>query len=115
MPEWKYRKKHEKHGSQTNMYRKNKLSFQETYNSAHTPHSDTHTPVLHARVFPRGLLERDVAGGEGSEAAGDDGHGAELGPGLVHHVGAGGALLAVVSSIPPLQVVVRAGDGHLHG
>lgn len=81
----------------------------------HTLLTLTHTPVLHARVFPRGLLERDVAGGEGSEAAGDDGHGAELGPGLVHHVGAGGALLAVVSSIPPLQVVVRAGDGHLHG
>lgn len=51
---------------------------------------------------------------EGAEAASDDGHGAKLGPGLVHHVGAGGTLLAVVS-IPSFQVVVRAGDGHLHG
>lgn len=51
---------------------------------------------------------------EGAEAASDDGHGAELGPGLVDHVGAGGVLLAVLP-IPPLQVVVRAGDGHLHG
>lgn len=76
--------------------------------------SPAHTPVLHARVLPRGLLERDVPRGEGAEAAGDDGHGAELGPGLVDHVGAGGALLAVVP-IAPLQVVVRAGDGHLHG
>lgn len=55
-----------------------------------------------------------MAWSEGAEAACDDGHGAELGPGLVHHVGAGGALLAVVP-IAPLQVVVRAGDGHLHG
>lgn len=55
-----------------------------------------------------------MAWGEGAEAASDDGHGAELGPGLVDHVGAGGALLAVVP-IAPLQVVVRAGDGHLHG
>ena len=55
-----------------------------------------------------------MAWSEGAEAARDDGHGAELGPGLVHHVGAGGALLAVVS-IPPLQVVVCTGDGHLHG
>lgn len=75
---------------------------------------NTHTPVLHASVFPRRLFERDVARGEGAEAAGDDGHGAELGPGLVDHVGAGGVLLAVLA-IPPLQVVVRAGDGHLHG
>ncbi len=52
--------------------------------------------------------------GEGAEAASDDGHGAELGSGLVHHIGAGGTLLAVVP-IPPLQVVVRTGDGHLHG
>ncbi len=55
-----------------------------------------------------------MAWGEGAEAAGDDGHRAELGPGLVHHVGAGGTLLAVVP-ISPLQVVVRTGDGHLHG
>lgn len=50
---------------------------------------------------------------EGAEAASDDGHGAELCPGLVHHVGAGGTLAVV--PIPPLQVMVRAGDGHLHG
>lgn len=74
----------------------------------------THTPVLHARVFACGLLQGDVAWSKRAEAAGDDGHGAELGPGLVDHVGAGGALLAVVP-IPPLQVVIRAGDGHLHG
>ena len=54
-----------------------------------------------------------MAWGEGAEAASDDGHGAKLGPGLVHHIGAGGALLAVVP-IAPLQVVVRTGDGHLH-
>lgn len=74
----------------------------------------TRTPVLHARVFPRGLLQGDVPWSEGAEAARDDGHGAELGARLVHHVGAAGALLAVVP-IAPLQVVVRAGDGHLHG
>lgn len=51
---------------------------------------------------------------EGAKAASDDGHSAELGPGLVHHVGAGGILLAVLP-VPPLQVVVCAGDGHLHG
>lgn len=51
---------------------------------------------------------------EGAEASRDDGHGTELGPGLVDHIGAGGALLAVVP-IAPLQVVVRTGDGHLHG
>lgn len=51
---------------------------------------------------------------EGAEASRNDGHGTELGPGLVDHVGAGGALLAVVP-IAPLQVVVRTGDGHLHG
>lgn len=55
-----------------------------------------------------------MAWSEGAEAASDDGHGAELGPGLVHHVGAGGVLLAVLP-IPPFQVVVCAGDGHLHG
>lgn len=72
-------------------------------------------PVLHARVFARGLLEGDVvAWGEGTEAAGDDGHRAELGPSRVHHVGAGGALLAVVA-VAALQVVVSARDGHLHG
>lgn len=80
----------------------------------HTVLTPTHTPVLHARVFPRRLFERDVARGEGAEAAGNDGHCPELGPGLVHHVGAGGALLAVVP-IAPLQVVIRTGDGHLHG
>lgn len=73
-----------------------------------------HTPVLHARVFPRRLLQGDVARREGAEAACDDGYGAELGPGLVHHVGAGGVLLAVLA-VAPLQVVVGAGDGHLHG
>lgn len=77
-------------------------------------HARTHTPVLHAGVFARGLLERDVSGGEGAEAACDDGHGAELGPGLVDHVGAGGVLLAVLA-VATLQVVVGAGDGHLHG
>lgn len=46
---------------------------------------------------------------EGAEASRDDGHGTELGPGLVDHIGAGGALLAVVP-IAPLQVVVRTGD-----
>lgn len=51
---------------------------------------------------------------EGAKAAGDDGHSAKLGPGLVHHIGAGGILLAVLT-ITPLQVVVRAGNGHLHG
>lgn len=51
---------------------------------------------------------------EGPEAASDDGHGAKLGPGLVHHVWTGGVLLAVLA-IAPLQVVVCAGDGHLHG
>lgn len=50
-----------------------------------------------------------MSGSEGAEATGDDGHSSELGPGLVHHVGAGGALLAVVP-IAPLQVVVRTGD-----
>jgi len=55
-----------------------------------------------------------VPWGEGAEAARDDGHGAELGPVLVHHVGAAAALLAVVP-VAPRQVVVRAGDGHLHG
>lgn len=51
---------------------------------------------------------------EGAEASSNDGHGTELGPGLVHHVGAGGALFAVVP-IAPLQVVIRTGNGHLHG
>lgn len=55
-----------------------------------------------------------MAWSEGAEAASDDGHGAELGPSLVHHVGAGGVLLAVLP-IPPFQVVICAGDGHLHG
>lgn len=55
-----------------------------------------------------------MARSEGAKAASDDGHSAELGPGLVHHIGAGGVLLAVVP-IAPLQVVVRTGDGHLHG
>lgn len=51
---------------------------------------------------------------KGAEAASDDGNSPELRPGLVHHVGAGGTLLAVVP-IAPLQVVVSTGDGHLHG
>ena len=85
-----------------------------TYIHTHT-HTRTHTPVLHASVFARGLLEGDVVpGSEGAKAAGDDGHRAELGPRLVDHIGAGGTLLAVVP-VAPLQVVVRAGDGHLHG
>lgn len=54
-----------------------------------------------------------MARSEGAKAASDDGHRAELGPRLVDHTGAGGVLLAVVP-ISPLQVVVRAGDGHLH-
>lgn len=54
-----------------------------------------------------------MARGEGPEAAGDDGHSAELCARLVDHVGASGALFAVVS-IAPLEVVVRTGDGHLH-
>lgn len=102
----KYRQKHEERSSKNHRRQPLQLS---TVSRAHT-----HTPVLHASVFPRRLFERDVARGEGAEAAGDDGHGAELGPGLVDHVGAGGVLLAVLA-IPPLQVVVRAGDGHLHG
>lgn len=104
-----------------NTDRKNKNSKQTIkenskrfWNLTHAELTLTHTPVLHARVLPCGLLERDVAWGEGAKAASDDGHRAELGPGLVHHVGAGGALLAVVP-IAPLQVVVRTGYGHLHG
>lgn len=50
---------------------------------------------------------------EGPKAASDDGHSAKLGPGLVHHIGTGGVLLAVLT-IAPLQVVVCAGNGHLH-
>lgn len=65
-------------------------------------------------MLARGLLERDVSGGEGTEAAGDDGHRAELGPRLVDHVGARGVLLAVLA-VSTLQVVVGAGNGNLHG
>lgn len=54
-----------------------------------------------------------MSGCEGAKAASDDSHRPELCPGLVHHIGTGGALLTVVP-IPPLEVVVRAGNRHLH-
>lgn len=57
-----------------------------------------------------------MLGGEGPQAAGDNRHGPEFGPGCVHHVGRGGVLLADEPLFPiaTLQVVLRAGDGHLH-
>lgn len=92
----------------------NTIDSLKTQHNRHTVPTVTHTPVLHACVFPRRLFEWDVAWSEGAEAASNDGNGPELCPGLVHHVGAGGTLLAVVP-IAPLQVVVGTGDGHLHG
>ncbi|KAJ1088119.1 hypothetical protein NDU88_001278 [Pleurodeles waltl] len=74
-------------------------------------------PVFHASLLGGGLLQGDVVlGREGAQAARDDGHGAEPGARGVHHVGGAGVLLAVpLVPIAALQVVLRAGDGHLHG
>lgn len=54
--------------------------------------------------------------GEGPQAASDDSDGAEFGPGCVHHIGGGGALLAQKSvlTISTLQIVLCAGYGDLH-
>lgn len=54
--------------------------------------------------------------GEGPQAARDDSNRAEFGPGCVHHIGGGGALLAQKSvlTIPALQIVLCAGYGDLH-
>lgn len=75
-------------------------------------------PVLHAGQLGGGLLQGDVVSvGEGAQAAGDEGHGAEARPGGAARVGAGGAagLAAVPVAVPRrLQVVVGAGEGHLH-
>lgn len=54
--------------------------------------------------------------GEGAQAASDDSNRAEFGPGCVHHIGGGGALLAQKSvlTIPTLQIMLGAGYGDLH-
>ena len=54
--------------------------------------------------------------GEGPQAACDDSDRAEFGPGCVHHIGGGGALLAQESllAIPTLQIMLCAGYGDLH-
>lgn len=54
--------------------------------------------------------------GEGPQAASDDSDSAEFGPGCVHHIGGGGALLAQKSvlTISTLQIVLCAGYGDLH-
>lgn len=79
---------------------------------------DTATvPIFHASLLGGGFLERDVVlRGEGPQAAGDNRHRPEFGPGGVHHVGSSGVLLADEPLFPiaTLQVVLRAGDGHLH-
>lgn len=56
-----------------------------------------------------------VAVGEGAEAAGYQGHGAEAGSRLAGGVGAGGVLFAVLAVPGGLQPVVGACEGHLHG
>lgn len=73
-------------------------------------------PVLHASELSGGLLEVVVvAVGEGAQAAGYQGHGAETGTGLAGCVGAGGVLLAVLTITWSLQPVVCTRKGHLHG
>lgn len=56
-----------------------------------------------------------VAVGEGAEAAGYQGHGAEAGSRLAGGVGAGGVLFAVLAVPGGLQPMVGACEGHLHG
>lgn len=77
----------------------------------------TSIPIFHASLLRGGLFERNVVlRGEGPQAARDDSDRAEFGPGCVHHIGGGGALLAQKSvlTIPTLQIVLCAGYGDLH-
>lgn len=77
----------------------------------------TSIPIFHASLLRGGLFERNVVlRGEGPQAASDDSDSAEFGPGCVHHIGGGGALLAQKSvlAIPTLQIVLCASDGDLH-
>lgn len=74
-------------------------------------------PIFHASLLGGGLFERNVVlRGERPQAASDDSDRAEFGPGGVHHIGGGGALLAQKSvlTIPTLQIVLCAGYGDLH-
>lgn len=74
-------------------------------------------PIFHASLLCGGLFERNVMlRGERPQAARDDRDRAEFGPGCVHHIGGGGALLAQKSvlTIPTLQIVLCAGYGDLH-
>ena len=83
---------------------------------SHSLHHQVYVPVLHACELGGGLLEvMVVAVGEGAQAAGDQGHGAEAGAGLAGCVGAAGVLLAVLAVSRGLQPVVRACKGYLHG
>lgn len=53
---------------------------------------------------------------ERSQTASDNRHRPKFGPGCIHYVGGSGVLLAdePVFTIATLQVVLCAGDGHLH-
>lgn len=87
--------------------------FTQTTTSLSSPF---YIPVFHAGQLGSGLLQVVVvAVGEGAQAAGDQGHGAEAGSGMAGRVGAGGVLLAVLAVARGLQPVVRTRKGHLHG